>query len=105
MSSPGHQKVDSDVTRRVAEFAAGRKWEDLPHAVVAKLKLHILDTIGCGLFGATPEWTAILRDTSLRLDHDERCVLWGTSFRASGPVAALVNGTAAHAYELDDMHV
>jgi len=105
MNAPTDQKVDFAVTRRVAEFAAGLKWRDLPHQVVAKLKLHILDTIGCGLFGATRDWTAILRDTSLRFDHDERCVLWGTSFRASGPVAALVNGTAAHGYELDDMHV
>ena len=105
MNAPTDQQAGIAATKRLAEFAGGLSWTDLPPEVVSKLKLHILDTLGCGLFGATLQWTAILRSTSLRLDHDERCVLWGTSLRASGPVAALVNGTAAHGYELDDMHV
>lgn len=97
--------MKSGPTERLAEFAASLTWEDLSPQVVQRLKLHLLDTLGCGLFGATRAWSAILRRVVGRFDGGEQCVLWGTSSRASGLTAALVNGTAAHGYELDDVHV
>jgi 2-methylcitrate dehydratase PrpD len=36
-------------------------------------------------------------------DQGDQVTIWGTNARASVPVAALVNGTTAHALELDDI--
>lgn len=99
------ERTEYGPTRRLAEFAAKLTWHDLTPEVVAKLKLHILDTIGCGIFGASRPWSEIVRNVARRFESNGQCVLWGTSLRASGLTAALVNGTAAHGYELDDIYV
>ena len=46
-----------NATRDLARFAAGLRYEDLPQEVVERMKLSILDSIGCCLFGATLPWT------------------------------------------------
>lgn len=105
---PADESMDAGTpgpTRRLAAFAAKLSWNDLEPQLVTKIKLHILDTIGCGLFGATRPWSGILREVVKLSDSGDRCVFWGTSLRGSGLAAALVNGTAAHGYELDDIHV
>ncbi|MFV0411175.1 MAG: MmgE/PrpD family protein, partial [Paracoccus sp. (in: a-proteobacteria)] len=43
------------VTRILAEFSAGLRFEDLPPTVVEEGKRLLLDTIGCGLGGHAVE--------------------------------------------------
>ena len=45
------------MTRRLAEHAAGLGYDRLPAALVERIKLCVLDSIGCCLFGATLPWT------------------------------------------------
>jgi aconitate decarboxylase len=40
-----------------SEFAVGLRYEDLPANVVAYAKQCILDSLGCGIFGAPTSWT------------------------------------------------
>jgi len=69
-----------------------------------QLRRLILDLLGVSRIGATLSWT-------------REMIAWAESFRGSGQapvvgsdllvapsIAALVNGTAAHGYELDDTH-
>jgi aconitate decarboxylase len=91
-------------TERLADFAAGVTFADLPAAVVAHAKLCLLDTLGCALFGSTLPWSRILQDTLAGTDPGGPTLVWGTSQRLSAPHAALANGTAVHAFELDDLH-
>jgi 2-methylcitrate dehydratase PrpD len=72
--------------------------------VRARIKLLILDALGCALYGAHLEWCRILQDTLGRLDQDASCSIWGTDRRLSAPHAALVNGTQVQGFELDDVH-
>ena len=67
-----------------------------------RLKLLILDALGCALYGAELEWCRILRRTVA--DKDDSCAVWGTKERMSAPHAALVNGTQVQSFELDDVH-
>ena len=94
----------SATTRRLAEFAAALRFEDLPPAVVAHAKECLLDTLGCGLFGSTLPWSRILANTLGKVEHDRTSAVWGTSDRLSSPAAALANGAAVHGFELDDLH-
>jgi aconitate decarboxylase len=91
-------------TRGMAEFVAGLQYAAVPIEVRERIKLLILDALGCALYGAHLEWCRILRDTLGRLDHDASCAVWGTARRLSAPHAALANGTQVHGFELDDVH-
>jgi aconitate decarboxylase len=92
-------------TAQLSEFAASLRFDDLPPAVVEHAKLCLLDTIGCGIFGSSLEWSRILRETVAATDSSAGASIWGRPDRTSAPNAALVNGTAVHAFELDDLHV
>jgi aconitate decarboxylase len=89
---------------RLADLVARLRLADLPAAVVRHAKLCLLDTVGCGLFGSTLEWSRILRDTLAELDGGNDVAVWGTGLRLSANHAALANGAAVHAFELDDLH-
>ena len=91
-------------TRAMADFAAGLQYRAIPAEVRERIKLLILDALGCALYGARLEWCRILQHTLAALDQDSSCSVWGTGRRLSAPHAALVNGTQVQGFELDDVH-
>lgn len=91
-------------TRQMAEFVSGLRYEAAPAEVITRLKLLMLDSLGCGLYGARLEWCRILRETLEAVDDTRRVGIWGTPYRLSAPHAALVNGTQVQGFELDDVH-
>ena len=95
---------DNRYTRGLADFIASLRFEDVPAPVLERLKLLILDALGCALYGAQLEWCRIVRDTLSQVDGGESCVVWGTGKRLSAPHAALANGTQVQGFELDDVH-
>ena len=73
--------------------------------MIARIKLLILDSLGCAMFGTEPAVEP--RSCSRRspaLDTTPACAVWGTGRRLSAPHAALVNGTLVQSFELDDVH-
>jgi len=91
-------------TRDIAGFVSGLRYRAIPAEVRERIKLLILDALGCALYGAHLEWCRILCDTLGRIDKDASCSVWGTSLRLSAPHAALANGTQIQGFELDDVH-
>jgi aconitate decarboxylase len=55
-------------TRRIAEFVSGLTYEKIPAEVRERIKLLILDSLGCAIYGANLEWCSILRSTLEKLD-------------------------------------
>ena len=96
--------MDNRYTRGLAEFASGLTYEAIPPEVRERLKLLILDALGCALYGAQLEWCHLLRSTLSSLDDTKTCGVWGTRERLSAPHAALANGTQVQGFELDDVH-
>jgi len=96
--------VENRYTRGLADFASSLEYDAIPPEVRERLKVLILDALGCALYGARLEWCRILRDTLLSLDKTASCSVWGTSQRLSAPHAALANGTQVQGFELDDVH-
>lgn len=99
-----HAPSTNHYTAGIADFVAGLRYEDVPAEVVARIKLLILDSLGCALFGAALPWSRILMDTLGAVDSSTGCTVWGTGRRLSAPHAALVNGTLVQSFELDDVH-
>ena len=91
-------------TRGLAAFVAGLRYEQIPDEVRHRIKLLILDSLGCALYGVRMEWTKILIDTLTDVDATRTCSVWGTAAKLSAPHAALVNGTSVQGFELDDVH-
>lgn len=89
-------------TRVLAEFAAGLAFDRLPPEVVAHHKLLVLDTLGCGLFGATTPPYRIVANLVESWGGTEAATVWGNGLRVPAANAAFVNGVAVESYELDD---
>lgn len=95
---------DNRYTRGIANFVSGLRYEDIPPEVVQRIKLLMLDSIGCALYGARLPWTRILQESLAAVDTSTGAAVWGTRQRLSSPHAALVNGTQVQGFELDDVH-
>ncbi|RDV02016.1 MmgE/PrpD family protein [Undibacter mobilis] len=91
-------------TRTVAEFAVGLRYEDLPSEVIAMAKRCILDSLGCGVFGAQTPWTQAVTRVVNGLGQAMRASAWGQKGKADVLGASFINGTSAQGYELDDCH-
>ncbi len=91
-------------TKALAEFAANIQYQDIPAEVIARMKTSFLDSIGCCLFGATLPWTQ--RVQAMIEEEGARPVasIFGSGHKTSVAGAVLVNATAGHAFELDDIH-
>ena len=93
-----------NATRDLARFASGLRYQDIPGEVVERIKLSVLDSIGCCLFGATLPWT---QKVAVMVDAEGArpiASLMGMGKKSSVALAVLVNATAGHAFELDDIH-
>ncbi|HYP09903.1 MAG TPA: MmgE/PrpD family protein [Xanthobacteraceae bacterium] len=91
-------------TRRIAEFVSQLSYDRIPAPVRERLKLLILDSLGCAIYGAQLEWCRILRQTLEQSDKTRDVSIWGTNRKLSSAHAALVNGTQVQGFELDDVH-
>jgi aconitate decarboxylase len=99
-----HVARTNDYTRGIADFVAGLGYDDIPREVIERMKLLILDSLGCAVFGAELPWSRILIETLSAVDSTPGCTIWGTGRKLSAPHAALVNGTLVQGFELDDVH-
>ena len=99
-----HGNTDNVHTRSIAEFVSGLTYDQIPADVRERIKLLMLDSLGCAIYGANLEWCRILRGTLETLDATRTTSIWGTNARLSSDHAALVNGTQVQGFELDDVH-
>jgi 2-methylcitrate dehydratase PrpD len=93
-----------NATRDLARFAANLRYEDIPDNVRQHAKLCVLDGLGVALFGSRLPWTRIVQDVAIEEGAKPAASFWGTRHKGSVAQAALVNGTAGHAFEMDDIH-
>ena len=85
----------------LAEHIAATRYDDLPPEAVHWAQAAILDTVGVTLAGAAEPCAAIV--AGVVGTGTGECLLFGTDKRAAPLDAALINGTAAHALDFDDV--
>jgi 2-methylcitrate dehydratase PrpD len=92
-------------TMTVARWVAGLTYADLPERTRSTVRSALLDTVGCGVYGYGTPWTQKLLQWAQAGGGRGRSRAWGAGQpRMRAADAALVNGTSAHAFELDDYH-
>jgi 2-methylcitrate dehydratase PrpD len=92
------------VTETLAEFAAALRFDDIPENVVRHMRLAVLDALGCCIVGSELPWTRMVAELVLEEDGIAEARLIGSDDYVPIAGAALVNATAGHAFELDDIH-
>jgi len=91
-------------TRTISQFAVDLKYEDLPPQVISDAKRCIIDSLGCGVFGSQTPWTNAVSRAVAVLGQSQTASAWGRREKADPLGIALINGTSAQGYELDDCH-
>ena len=87
---------------QIAEKIVAIRYADLPQEAIDWAKAAILDTVGVTLAGAGEDCARIVEQT-LGGAGSGPCLIFGGD-RRTGPLdAALINGTAAHALDFDDV--
>lgn len=91
------------ISAQLAAFSVGLDYEDIPRAIAEKAKRHILDTFGAGVAGSLSDAYGKMENVLRQLGRNVGCApLWGTGKCVDPLDAALCNGIASHAFELDD---
>ena len=93
-----------NATRDLARFGAALRYEQLPAEVVQRIRDCVLDSLGCCLWGATLPWTRKVAELADMEGAKPVASMIGMGRKTSVTLAALVNGTAGHAFEMDDIH-
>ena len=86
----------------IAERIAAITYDDLPVEAVEWAKMAVLDTVGVTLAGAGEPCAQIVERVLGGVGSGD-CLIFGGDRRAAPLDAALINGTAAHALDFDDV--
>jgi 2-methylcitrate dehydratase PrpD len=90
--------------QRFAYFSSSLTLGEIPAAVVDAAKLHILDTLGCGLAAHALDVAPAAREAMAENGVSGPATAIGVSGGLPAAEAALVNGVTCHALDYDDTH-
>lgn len=91
-------------TKSLAKFAVELEFNKIPENILNYLKLLFLDGVGCCVHGNTLEWTKTLREVVTNKEDINQCSIIGTNKKTTLLNAVLINSTAGHGFESDDIH-
>ena len=92
-----------EITRILAEYVAQTGYADLPEEAVTQARRAVLDTLGVTLAGSAEPAARIAAEVVSAEGGKPAATVIGQGFAAPARSAALVNGTAAHALDFDDV--
>jgi 2-methylcitrate dehydratase len=93
------------LAQRLATYAADLRHEDIDDATVESVKVHLIDSIGCGLAAFQEEPVRICRDVALANGGRGGATVIGTTRQTSADLAAFANGAAFRYLDLNDAYV
>ena len=94
---------DRTASRELADFLAGLSGT-VDQRLTAAAVDRVIDTVGAIVHGSSQPWTRAVAAHALATGADGPCTVVGTGLGTTPAMAALANGAAAHAFELDDVH-
>jgi 2-methylcitrate dehydratase PrpD len=88
---------------QLADFCNSLHWAGLPDTVRARTQELVLDLLGVALGGSGAESSRVAAQLAAEARQPTGASVIGASFRTSAAWAALANGVAGHALEMDDV--
>ena len=98
--SEPHQRP---LAERLAAYAHDLRYEDLDAGTVERVKVHVIDTIGCAIGAFDERAVRICRDLALAVPGDATVI--GTGRRTTPELAAFANGAALRYLDFNDTYV
>jgi 2-methylcitrate dehydratase PrpD len=106
MSQVAFERPDATgLTRKIAEHGASLAFDSLPDDVVAIAKSCLIDWLGVTLAGSYDALAEMLQAEAAEQGGAEQATVIGGKSRTSVLQAALLNGTASHALDYDDVNL
>ena len=90
-------------TEQIARFVVETNYFSIPSEAIRLAKNAILDALGVTLAGSVEPAGKIIAEYVKELGGTPQSGVVGNSFKSSAPLAALANGTMAHALDYDDV--
>ncbi len=90
--------------QRLTEFTTTLTLDDIPDDVAEHAKLHLLDTLGCGLAAHATGVAGEGRQAMAELGGDAQATVIGHETRLPAPNAAFANAMLCHGLDFDDTH-
>ncbi len=101
---PVLQRRSAPLAERLAAYAHSLHYDDLDEETVEGVKVHLIDTLGCGLAAFDEKPVRICRDVALASSGAGSTVI-GTTRRAAPDLATFANGAAFRYLDLNDAYV
>ncbi|MGB6944495.1 MAG: MmgE/PrpD family protein [Bryobacteraceae bacterium] len=93
-----------EYTRELVEFLHPLSAAGLPSEVLDRARYFLLDYLACAIRGSREESSAAVQRMVRRMGANGCATVIGTRIRSIPGLAALANGAAEHAIEMDDTH-
>src|SRR5438309_1649325 len=87
----------------LADFCVALRWADLAGTVRARSQELVLDLLGVTLGGSGAESSLVAAELAAEARQPTGASVIGSGFASSAAWAALANGVAGHALEMDDV--
>ena len=97
-----NEDQEKTLVERLAEFAAGLTFEQLPDSVVRRANDCFFDLVGCYYGALKKEENRKIAAELAKLNPAKEAVIWGTKHRCGIAGAALALGTLGYDLEYDD---
>lgn len=94
--------MTGSLTHQLADWYTALNYEDLPPDVIASTKLRVLDVLGLSLAPVNAKFGATVRAAVLEMGTGTGSRMLGFGDETSPMLAAIVNGSMAHALEFCD---
>ena len=92
------------LTERLGRFVHDTAFEGIPSRAVQTAKMGVTDCVGVMLAGSQEEAGRLVAEYARASGQGPGCTVVGSTARAPAALAALANGTAAHALDYDDVN-
>ncbi len=96
---------DTDLTLKLAQNSMSFTHDALPYEAVEVARHCFLDWLGVTLAGASEPLTRILLEEAANAGGNPQATIIGDGRKLSMQQAALINGSAGHALDYDDVHL
>lgn len=90
------------LAERLAQYACSLRYEDLDADAIERIKMHLIDSLGCAVAAFDEEPVRICREIACNAGGGATVV--GTLSRTTPDLAAFANGAAIRHYDLNDVY-
>jgi 2-methylcitrate dehydratase len=91
------------LAERLAQYAYSLRYEDLDADTIERIKMHLIDSLGCAVAAFDEETVRICREIAVNAAGAATVV--GTRNRTTPDLAAFANGAAIRNYDLNDVYI